>query len=206
MCRVILFRFLFLHLVCVRGSTVVHFCFHCFHFSVLFFVRGPVRDQSTTANPATQQQGAGTAATMTSLQLFGTMEVQAVHMKPQSSGMTGLMEGDEDLMSKAWSTTPLPMCPKCKTYNNINPVFSGTPGTKLKEMMDRTKLVKHVPGAKPHEIGFCQTCKSLVPSNGDLRPMFTQPKYKYLSYQVSSATCLSSRTTIAFLCAPGLLS
>ena len=54
--------------------------------------------------------------TMTTMKLFGKMEVQSTHMKPQSSGMTGMIEGDEDLMSKAWSTTPLPMCPKCKTY------------------------------------------------------------------------------------------
>lgn len=52
---------------------------------------------------------------MTSMQLFGKMEVQAIHMKPQSSGMTGMMEGDEDLMSKAWATTPLAACPKCRT-------------------------------------------------------------------------------------------
>lgn len=119
----------------------------------------------------------------TSIQLFGKMEVESQHMKAQSSGMSGMIEGDEDLMSKAWSTTPLPACQVCKTYQNVLPVFRGNPGTKLQELIQKTGLVRHVPTAKPNEIGWCETCEALVPAVGDLRPMFTQTKHKHLSYQ-----------------------
>ena len=64
---------------------------------------------------ANSSVSATSVATPTVMQLFGKMEVQSQHMKTQSSGMSGMIEGDEDLMSKAWSTTQLPACQRCNS-------------------------------------------------------------------------------------------
>jgi hypothetical protein len=77
---------------------------------------------------------------------------------------------------------------RVRRFNGVIPVYVGQPGVKLKELMDKTKIVKHAPGAKPSEIGWCTTCKSLVVSAGELRPMYTQPKFKHLCYQVRASS------------------